>query len=175
VLGGLFAALAGIGILVAFAFAYIYPSLAPVIGAAALAFTVVALWGAQRVDQQSFDAARARLAGDNARLAAELESLSDTAWELRESEERYRSLIDAQGDLIVRRNAAGRVTFVNPAFARAFGRTPQSLIGEPLTLVPLVSRAAETHDGVAARDVRLVTAGGWRWYSWVDIRMRDEI
>ncbi|MEJ0011376.1 MAG: ATP-binding protein [Bauldia sp.] len=175
VVGGLFAALAGIAVLFAFAYAYLYPSLAPTIAAVALAFTVVALWGAQRIDQQQFAAERARLAAENVRLANELEALSDTAWELRESEERYRSLIDAQGDLIVRRNAAGKVTFVNPAFAKAFGRTPQSLVGDTLTLVPLVARAAGTHDGVAARDVRLVTAAGWRWYSWVDIRMRDEI
>jgi PAS domain S-box-containing protein len=175
VLAALLAALVGIGILVAFALADLYPALAPTIAILALGATAVSLWGASRVDASSSDVERARLQAENKRLSAELESVADAAWELRESEERYRSLIDAQGDLVVRRDALGAVTFVNPAFAKAFGRSAASLVGEKMTLVPLVPRAVEAHDGVSARDVRLVTANGWRWYSWVDIRMRDEI
>jgi PAS domain S-box-containing protein len=173
-LGGLFAAVAGFAILVAFALADLYPVLAPTIAALTLAATALALWGAARVDASSAAAERTRLAAENERLSRELETIADAAWELRESEERYRSLIDAQGDLVVRRDASGTVTFVNPAFAKAFGRAPASLVGEKMTLVPLLPRAAEAHDGVSARDVRLVTAAGWRWYSWVDIRVRDE-
>ncbi len=41
------------------------------------------------------------------RLEARVEELSDQHWELREAEERARSLLDAQGDLIVRRDGAG--------------------------------------------------------------------
>ena len=39
-------------------------------------------------------------------LEARIEELSDRNWELREAEERARSLLEAQGDLIVRRDAA---------------------------------------------------------------------
>ena len=38
-------------------------------------------------------------------LEARIEELSDRNWELREAEERARSLLEAQGDLIVRRDA----------------------------------------------------------------------
>jgi signal transduction histidine kinase/CheY-like chemotaxis protein len=173
VAAALLAGLAGIGILVAFAVAQVYPFLASGVTAGALLLTAIAIWGAVRIEQKQMRLDLARLAADNLRLATELESLADTAWELRESEERYRSLIDAQGDLIVRRDALGLVTFVNPAFADTFGKTPATLVGEPLPLVPLAP-AGETN-GVVARDVKLITAAGWRWYSWVDIRMRDEV
>jgi signal transduction histidine kinase/CheY-like chemotaxis protein len=172
-LAALLASLIGIGILGAAALAQVYPQYALEIGLATLAAIAAALWSAGRIDQSRTHGDLARLTSDNRRLAAELERSADATWELRESEERYRTLIDAQGDLLVRRDNAGRVTFVNPAFARAFGRTAQSLVGETLPLVPLPSRTAG--DGLAPRDVKLITTAGWRWYSWVDIRMRDEI
>src|SRR5215813_8794947 len=50
-----------------------------------------------------------------------IEALSDTNWELRESEDRARSLLDAQGDLIVRRGAEGRITYVNDTFCALAG------------------------------------------------------
>ena len=174
VVAGLLAASAGLGILVGFALVHLWPAFAPVAAAAGALVSAVALWGAARVDHAGLKAEIVRLAADNRRLTGQLESLADTAWELRESEERYRSLIDAQGDLIVRRDAAGNVTFVNPAFAAAFGEVPVAVVGKPLALVPFVAPAAG-ESGVAARDVRLLTAAGPRWYSWVDIRMRDEV
>ena len=53
-------------------------------------------------------AARARrLARHAAALEAEVERLQDRTWRLAESEERYRSLIEAQLDVIVQRDRAG--------------------------------------------------------------------
>ena len=37
-------------------------------------------------------------------LEDQIEELSDRLWEVREAEERARSLLEAQGDIIVRRN-----------------------------------------------------------------------
>ena len=108
---------AGLAALVALIVAYLRPELAPALVLVVVLVGSAALWGAARVDHLKLRADLARLADENLRLAESLESLADTAWELRESEERYRSLIDAQGDLVVRRDAAGNVTFVNPAFA----------------------------------------------------------
>ena len=55
-------------------------------------------------------------------LATRADTLQDEVRELRDSEERYRSLIEAQGDLIFRRDAQHRLTYVNEAFALAAGR-----------------------------------------------------
>src|SRR5471030_2200830 len=67
-------------------------------------------------------------------LEARLEELSDRNWELREAEERARSLLEAQGDLIVRRDAASRVTYANDAFCSLVGKKREALIGKPMDL-----------------------------------------
>jgi signal transduction histidine kinase/DNA-binding response OmpR family regulator len=173
VLGGLLGALAGFAVLIAFAFAMVEPQWAPFIAVAGMALSAFAFWGAARADRVRVDTDLTRLTSDNQRLVSEIEDLADTTWELREGEEVYRGLIDTQGDLVIRRDAAGRVTFVNAAFARAFNRTPAALIGQPFTLVPLAS--VQTAAPPSPRDVKLITVDGWRWYSWVDIRVRDEV
>jgi signal transduction histidine kinase/CheY-like chemotaxis protein len=175
VAAALFASAAALLILVAFAIAHLYPMLSPAVAATVVVISSAALWGAARVDQNQLRTDLARLADENRRLAASLESLADTAWELRESEERYRSMIDAQGDLVVRRDAAGRVTFINPAFAKAFDRPPSAFLGEALAVAPPLAPVAADGGAVSARDVKLATATGPRWYSWVDIRMRDAV
>ncbi|HEY0799546.1 MAG TPA: PAS domain-containing protein, partial [Steroidobacteraceae bacterium] len=56
------------------------------------------------------------------RAAAErIEELADRNWELKEVEERAKSFLEAQGDVIVRRDGEGRITFVNDAFCALAG------------------------------------------------------
>ena len=64
----------------------------------------------------------------NSRLAMELqrakircEELADSTWELKEAEARATSLLEAQGDLIVRRDSDGRITYVNDAYCALTG------------------------------------------------------
>ena len=175
VLAALFASGAALAVLVAFALAWLYVPLSPLVAAGAVGVTALALWGAARADQVKFRADLERLAGENRRLAADFEQLSDTTWELRESEERYRSLIDAQGDLVVRRDRDNRVTFVNPAFVRTFGRASAAAVGAPLAIGPPVALSSGERGEAMARDVELATASGRRWYAWVDIEVRDEV
>ena len=43
------------------------------------------------------------------------EELADNNWEMKEAEERARGFLEAQGDLIVRRDNDGRITYANDA------------------------------------------------------------
>src|SRR5712671_7314584 len=47
------------------------------------------------------------------KIALHNEALADRNWELQEAEQRARNLFESQGDLIVLRDAAGAITFVN--------------------------------------------------------------
>ena len=77
-------------------------------------------------------AARVRLAVQ--RLSAEQEVAA--------SEACYRSIVEDQTEMISRYHADGTLTFVNAAYARAFGGTPSQLVGTSLyNLVPDVERA----------------------------------
>ncbi|MCB1461998.1 MAG: response regulator [Nitratireductor sp.] len=118
---------------------------------------------------------------DLARMRMRAEIVEDEAWELRESEERYRTLAEAFGDLVVHRDANGHVLFANDALAAAFGKDRSELIGEtfaPQILASIKPRKAATHGGISggsrAREVCLETPQGQRWFQWIDIPIRDE-
>ena len=64
------------------------------------------------------------------RLERGLEALKDIQWEIRENEARYRDLLDNQADVILRRDAEGRLTFVNQAFCRVFGVERREVLGQ---------------------------------------------
>jgi PAS domain-containing protein len=66
------------------------------------------------------------------RLERGLEALKDIQWEIRENEARYRDLLDNQADVILRRDADGRLTFVNQAFCRVFGLERSDVLGQAL-------------------------------------------
>ena len=114
-------------------------------------------------------------------LADRLESMEDQSWEIRESEERYRSLAEAFGDLVVHRDLKGNVLFANAAFRRNFGDKlgGKSLIEEhrfelePMPDSELGTRVVDSSQ-VYARDIHLQTLLGLRWFSWLDIAIRDE-
>ena len=53
-------------------------------------------------------------------------------WELQESEERFRGLIDALGDLVVHRDRDGQIVYANRVFADVIGSQPATLPAAPL-------------------------------------------
>ncbi len=109
VAAGLFAAAAGIGILAAGAVAWVMPVVAPFIAPAIVLVGALALWGASRADHRRLAGDLAYLTEENHRLAETVEQLSDVAWELHESDERYRSLTEARQRAEAANQAKSRV------------------------------------------------------------------
>ncbi len=117
--------------------------------------------------------------GEHMRLVREIESLEDKTWELRESEERYRSLAEAFGDLVLHRDAKGRVIFANAALMEAFAIEPGTLTGqlfEPQIIARCeVDPAMRAPDGFTARELNIATPDGPRWFHWIDLPIRDDV
>jgi PAS domain S-box-containing protein len=114
-----------------------------------------------------------------ARNRAEIETLADRMWELQESEERFRGLIDALGDLVVHRDREGRIVYVNQVFAELIGLDADKLAGRTLAELGInvgVVPDAAFSDGecLSSTDVEIQSSKGARWYSWIELSVRDK-
>ncbi|MEJ1936536.1 ATP-binding protein, partial [Nostoc sp. NIES-2111] len=92
--------------------------------------------------------------------------------EAREREERYRSLVEGHGDLILRRDAAGRVVWANDAFVALAGEPLERLIGRSFALPGPVSVEHATASGAHAYDQEVETPQGPRWIAWAETPVR---
>ena len=118
-----------------------------------------------------------RFANIGDRLERELETLKDIQWEIRENEARYRDLLDNQTDVILRRDAAGRLTFVNQAFCRLFGLERGTVLGRAFSPKALAGdTATPLSPGSELRQQRYVqqieTMRGPRWFEWDEHAVR---
>jgi PAS domain S-box-containing protein len=115
------------------------------------------------------------LRGSIRRLEEENETLSDRHWEMNDAQERARELIDAQGDMIVRRDSAGRIVYANDAYCRLAGQPRADLIGtaQPLDLIEQ-GAVVTTTDGTRIHDQKIRTASGERWIGWRDVTLRGD-
>ena len=102
---------------------------------------------------------------------------------LRQTEERYRDIVEDQTELICRFLIDGTLTFVNGAYARYFDRTPEALVGT--TFWPLIPE--EVHEKsreflasitpeYPVRSIEhpvLSPSGEIRWQHWTDRAIFD--
>ncbi|MDA3898486.1 MAG: transporter substrate-binding domain-containing protein [Desulfobacteraceae bacterium] len=103
--------------------------------------------------------------------------------ELRESEEKYRLLVENQTDLVVKVDLEGKFEFVSPSYCEMFGKTENELLGK--NFLPLVhgddqKRTAKTMESLyqppyqAYVEQRAMTKHGWKWLAWIDTAVLDE-
>jgi PAS domain S-box-containing protein len=100
---------------------------------------------------------------------------------LRQSEARYRGLVESQQDLVFRFDLAERVTFANDAYCAKFGLRREELLGRGLTHLHPDDRAATTEaivgllapPHVGMLENRVMTPQGWRWISWSGCAIAD--
>jgi hypothetical protein len=95
---------------------------------------------------------------------------------LKQSETRYRHIIEDQTELICRFTPAGMLTFVNQAFCRFFNQEEKSLIGREVDtlfnekdqeLLQKQCRSCSLQDPVSTNEIRVTGAGGeTRWLQW---------
>jgi two-component system, sensor histidine kinase and response regulator len=105
------------------------------------------------------------------RLERGLEALQDLQWEIRDNQARYRDLLDNQADVLIRRDAEGRLIFVNRAFCRVFGVESSAVLGRPFAPRVLAGDApAPLAAGGTMRRQRyrqeIETVRGARWFEW---------
>ena len=90
---------------------------------------------------------------------------------LRKSEASYRGIVEDQTDLICRYRADGRLTFVNRAYADAFGQKPVDLLGQPYPFLGVTPTTGETQ----AFEREFTLPDGRRiWLHWTQRAIRDD-
>ena len=106
-------------------------------------------------------------------LSERAEALADRNWELKEAEERARSFLAAQGDVIVRRDSQGRITYANDAFCALAGCSRDTLVGASFQPQVIDQGAtAIAPDGTRSHDQKVATAEGERWIAWREVTVR---
>ncbi len=106
-------------------------------------------------------------------LEAQVERLQDRVWQLAESEEQHRTLVEAQLDIIVLRDLQGHITFVNEAYAKLAGRPRHELLGSPKALKVIESGPVHIRlDGARLVDEAIETGTGVRWIAWIEAPAR---
>jgi PAS domain S-box-containing protein len=97
---------------------------------------------------------------------------------LRQSEERYREMVEIQTELVCRYRPDTTLTYVNEAYCRFFGRQREELIGRSLTeLVPesahgfireYIAQLARVRRPSTVEHQVVAADGSLRWQQWVD-------
>lgn len=109
------------------------------------------------------------------KIAMHNEALADRNWELQEAEQRAHSLFGAQGDLIVLRDAEGRITFANDAYCELAQARHSELIGSSATLKILEQGdTALERNGTCVHDQKIDGPQGARWIAWREGLVRND-
>jgi signal transduction histidine kinase len=110
-----------------------------------------------------------------AALEAAIEARDDTIWALEERIARATELVDAQGDLVLREDAHGRLTHASAAVMALTQKTPDEVIGHGLPFdVKWEGERTSQSDGSVSFDQEIATSGGARWIAWKAASVRHD-
>jgi signal transduction histidine kinase/CheY-like chemotaxis protein len=99
----------------------------------------------------------------------------DRNWELKEAEQHARRLYESQSDLIVLRDAQGRITFANDAYCTLAQKSRSELTGTDFTLDVLAQgEAAIEPNGTRLHDQQIASLLGPRWIAWRENLIRPD-
>ena len=102
---------------------------------------------------------------------------------IRESEEKYRLIVENQNDMVVKTDVNGNSLYVSPSYCEMFGKTEKELLGNvyrPTTHeddLPVIEKALEllhTPPYTTYYEGRALTAHGWKWLGWSIKALMDE-
>ena len=116
-----------------------------------------------------------RMKAELRELETRLDEAADRNWEIREAQERTASFLEAQDDVIVRRDADGAINYVNDAYCALAGRSREDLVASAFTL-PVLEQSETTvmADGARAYDQKIAAIDGARWIAWREVTVRAD-
>lgn len=109
---------------------------------------------------------------DHDEIIALARNIERMARQLQQSEANYRGIVEDQSDLICRYRPEGKITFVNNAYAAAFGRKRPELIGQPFPLLP-PGTAIGDQTYTFEREIEFADRRR-RWLMWTQRAIHDE-
>ncbi|MDD2421719.1 MAG: PAS domain S-box protein [Heliobacteriaceae bacterium] len=111
-------------------------------------------------------------------IGYDITSFKHTEEALKKSEELYRAIVEEQTELICRFRPDTTLTYVNKAYCRYFGKTPEELVGSSfLTLIPPLAHkqirqylaSFKPNRALQSYEHQVITSGGEiRWQHWTD-------
>jgi PAS domain S-box-containing protein len=159
------------------AFGFLSATLAqgPRYDANAFAIGVAALFGASCGAMGIFISRIRQMKGELRGLEARLDEAEDRHWEIREAQERAKNFFEAQGDVIVRRDGSGAITYANDAFCALAGHAREDLLGAAFAL-PVEEQGDATllPDGTRVHDQKIAARDGARWVAWREVTVRSD-
>jgi signal transduction histidine kinase/DNA-binding response OmpR family regulator len=116
-----------------------------------------------------------RMKAELRELETRLDEAADRNWEIREAQERTASSLEAQDDVIVRRDADGAINYVNDAYCALAGRSREDLVASAFAL-PVLEQSETTvmADGARAYDQKIAAIDGARWIAWREVTVRAD-
>jgi len=134
--------------------------------------------------EELVEAQTSELREANQSLRLEVIEHKQTLEALQESEARYRAIVESQTEFVSRKTSDGRLTFVNDAYCRQFGKTREELLGTNITgfLVEEDRHALHEKDLSLTPENPIITSehreyrpdGSIAWYHWTSRGIFDE-